>query len=231
MSQPSPLLVGVPTETKTDEFRVAITPDGVREMEAIPMPRRGLKARLAICALLLAAGSGCSVHVGGTRTVPVVVKNPPPRVVVTKPPAPVVVVKAKRSYRYYPEARVYYAIDRDVWYWRDGARWRWGSRLPMNMQARLEVPVTIVLKLLPRRGPRVTGPVDGHPVVTAACRFHRSPFAVYTGYNRHVRLRGTAPPRRLLPAPLNLIYRSESPRAPKETFAFDIFEFLDMDGY
>src|SRR4029453_6400805 len=34
MSQPSPLLVGVPTETKTDEFRVAITPDGVRELAA-----------------------------------------------------------------------------------------------------------------------------------------------------------------------------------------------------
>jgi alanine dehydrogenase len=34
MSQPSPLLVGVPTETKTDEFRVAITPDGVRELTA-----------------------------------------------------------------------------------------------------------------------------------------------------------------------------------------------------
>jgi alanine dehydrogenase len=34
MNQPSPLLVGVPTETKTDEFRVAITPDGVRELRA-----------------------------------------------------------------------------------------------------------------------------------------------------------------------------------------------------
>ena len=34
MSQPSALLVGVPTETKTDEFRVAITPDGVRELTA-----------------------------------------------------------------------------------------------------------------------------------------------------------------------------------------------------
>ena len=34
MSRPSSLLVGVPTETKVDEFRVALTPDGVREMRA-----------------------------------------------------------------------------------------------------------------------------------------------------------------------------------------------------
>ena len=32
MSRPSSLLVGVPTETKVDEFRVALTPDGVREL-------------------------------------------------------------------------------------------------------------------------------------------------------------------------------------------------------
>ena len=34
MSRPSSLLVGVPTETKVDEFRVALTPDGVRELRA-----------------------------------------------------------------------------------------------------------------------------------------------------------------------------------------------------
>lgn len=93
------------------------------------------------------------------------------------------------------------------------------------------VPVTVVLKLLPRGGRPVGDPLNGHPIVRAACRFHRSPVAVHAGYNRHVRVQGIAPPRRFLPAPLNLIYRSESPKAPKETFAFDIFEFLDMDGY
>jgi alanine dehydrogenase len=34
MSDRSPLVVGVPREVKTDEHRVAITPDGVRELEA-----------------------------------------------------------------------------------------------------------------------------------------------------------------------------------------------------
>ncbi|MGI8755877.1 MAG: hypothetical protein ACR2MB_08450 [Acidimicrobiales bacterium] len=32
MTNPTPLLVGVPTEIKTDEGRVALTPDGVREL-------------------------------------------------------------------------------------------------------------------------------------------------------------------------------------------------------
>jgi hypothetical protein len=93
------------------------------------------------------------------------------------------------------------------------------------------VPVTVVVKLLPRGGAAGRGPLDGHPLIRAVCRADRSPVALHAGYNRHVRVQGVAPPRRFLPAPLNLIYRSESPAAPKETFAFDIFEFLDMDGY
>jgi len=54
---------------------------------------------------------------------------------------------------------------------------------------------------------------------------------VYAGFNRQVPLRGVHPPRRFLPAPLNLIYRGLSPEAPKETFVLDTFEFLDMDAY
>jgi hypothetical protein len=93
------------------------------------------------------------------------------------------------------------------------------------------VPVTVVLKLLPRGGGGAARPLDAGPLVVAANRFHRAPFAVYAGFNRHVRLRGLRPPRRVLPAPLNLIFRSLSDRAPKETFALDTFEFLDMDAY
>ena len=93
------------------------------------------------------------------------------------------------------------------------------------------VPVAVVLKLLPRARGAAPGVLDAGPLVVAACRFHRAPFAVYAGFNRHVRLRGLRPPRRVLPAPLNLIYRSLSDQAPKETFALDTFEFLDMDAY
>jgi alanine dehydrogenase len=38
MNRPTPLLVGVPAETKVDEFRVALTPDGVRELAAQGVP-------------------------------------------------------------------------------------------------------------------------------------------------------------------------------------------------
>jgi hypothetical protein len=93
------------------------------------------------------------------------------------------------------------------------------------------VPVAVVLKLLPRAGGAAPGVLDAGPLVVAACRFHRAPFAVYAGFNRQVRLRGLRPPRRVLPAPLNLIFRSLSDQAPKETFALDTFEFLDMDAY
>jgi hypothetical protein len=55
--------------------------------------------------------------------------------------------------------------------------------------------------------------------------------AIYAGFNAHVRVRGIRPPRRLQPSPLNLIYRSLSPDAPKVSFTLDTFEFLDMDAY
>jgi hypothetical protein len=91
----------------------------------------------------------------------------------------------------------------------------------------LRVPV--VLKLLPRGGRG--GPIPAGPMVGAICRYHRGLFAVYAGFNRHVRVRGIRPPRRLQPSPLNLIFRSLSPDVPKEGFVLDTFEFLDMDAY
>jgi hypothetical protein len=102
------------------------------------------------------------------------------------------------------------------------------------------LPVAVVLKLAPRASRPggqlpldATGrlPLDAAGLVRAACRFHRAPVAVYAGFNRHVTLRGVRPPRRLLPSPLNLIYRGLSPQAPTETFELDTFEFLDMDAY
>jgi GNAT superfamily N-acetyltransferase len=90
------------------------------------------------------------------------------------------------------------------------------------------VPVAVLLKLVARHG---RSGVSGAPAVAAACRFHGARLAVYAGFNRHVRVRGVQPPRRLQPSPLNLIYRSLSDEAPKETFALDTFEFLDMDAY
>ena len=51
------------------------------------------------------------------------------------------------------------------------------------------------------------------------------------GWNRWVRVRGLAPPRRLLPAPLNLIVRSLDDGIDQDSFVLDTYEFLDMDAY
>jgi GNAT superfamily N-acetyltransferase len=90
-------------------------------------------------------------------------------------------------------------------------------------------PVAVVLKLLRRRS---GAPIlAGSGAVSAACQYHRAHLAVYAGFNHRVRVRGVPPPRRLQPSPLNLIFRSLSADAPKETFRLRTFEFLDMDAY
>jgi hypothetical protein len=94
---------------------------------------------------------------------------------------------------------------------------------------RFGVSAAVVLKLLPRAGH--TGPLRAEPIVSAACRFHRAPYAVYAGFNAHVTLGGLRPPRRLQPSPLNLILRSLSPAVDQRPLAIDTFEFLDMDAY
>ncbi len=91
------------------------------------------------------------------------------------------------------------------------------------------VPVAVILKLLPRGTGAHQRPAGA--VVRAVCRFHRAPLALYAGFNRYVALGGLRPPRRWLPAPLNLIYRDLAPQAPRPTFTLDVFEFLDMDAY
>lgn len=90
------------------------------------------------------------------------------------------------------------------------------------------VPVAVVLKLLPRAGAPL--PLSGHPAVTEACRAHRSPVAVYAGFNRHVHLRGIPAPERVRPAPLNLMVYALDPSIDQDAFELDTFELLDMDG-
>lgn len=94
---------------------------------------------------------------------------------------------------------------------------------------RAGIRAAVVLKLLPRAGR--AGPLRADSVVSAACRFHRAPYAVYAGFNAHVTVRGIQPPRRLQPSPLHLILRSLSPSVDQEPLAIDTFEFLDMDAY
>jgi hypothetical protein len=94
---------------------------------------------------------------------------------------------------------------------------------------RFGVRAVVILKLLPRNGRG--GPLRGDAIVGAACRFHRAPYAVYAGFNEHVRVGGIRPPRRLQPSPLHLILRSFTPAVDQGGLRLDTFEFLDMDAY
>jgi len=85
----------------------------------------------------------------------------------------------------------------------------------------------VILKLL-ARGDQ---PARAEPTIAASCRFHRTPYAVYAGFNARVRVRGIQPPRKLQPSPLHLILRSLSPTIDQDVLALDTFEFLDMDAY
>jgi hypothetical protein len=94
---------------------------------------------------------------------------------------------------------------------------------------RYGVPAAAILKLLPRAGASL--PLRAGEIVSAACRFHRAPYAVYAGFNAHVSVRGVQPPRRLQPSPLHLILRGLAPDFDHEGLTLDTFEFLDMDAY
>jgi hypothetical protein len=98
-----------------------------------------------------------------------------------------------------------------------------------TVDKRFGVRAAAILKLLPRDGR--SGPLPGDAIVAAACRFHRAPYAVYAGFNAHVKVRGIQPPRRLQPSPLHLILRSLSDEIDQDSLAVDTFEFLDMDAY
>jgi hypothetical protein len=95
----------------------------------------------------------------------------------------------------------------------------------------LGITFAVIVKFLPRGDLAVGQTVSSRGAVAAACRYHRAPAAVYAGFNAHVRLRGIRPPRRIQPAPLNLLFRSLSDEVPQETFALDTYEFLDFDAY
>ena len=74
--------------------------------------------------------------------------------------------------------------------------------------------------------------MDAGPFVGSAMRAHRTPLAVYTGWNAHATVRGVTIPHRLQPSPLNVVIKVLDPAAvDAETFHLDTWELLDMDAY
>jgi hypothetical protein len=94
---------------------------------------------------------------------------------------------------------------------------------------RFGLPAAVILKLIPRKG--LGGPRSPRRLIAAVCRFHRAPYAVYAGFNRHVPVRGVQPPRRFQPSPLHLILRHLDPSVDQDALVLDTFEFLDFDAY
>jgi len=90
------------------------------------------------------------------------------------------------------------------------------------------IPIAVILALVPRHG--ATG-VAADTAVAAACRQYRAPLAIYAGRNADVSLRGLPVPRRLLPAPLNLLARGFGGRTTTSLCDVATYEFLDTDHF
>jgi hypothetical protein len=94
----------------------------------------------------------------------------------------------------------------------------------------LNLPVAVLLKVLPRRGASL--PLRVPHVVRAAAIAHHTPFVLYVGWNAHVHVTGVLIPRRFQPSPLNVVLKVLDPaRVDASAFTLDTWELLDMDAY
>ena len=93
------------------------------------------------------------------------------------------------------------------------------------------LPVAVLLKLLPRGAATERAPINANFVMEAIAGFHRAPAALYAGFNESAKITGYHPPRRLLPAPLNLNYVPFNGAIPTTGLHVATYEFLDCDAY
>ena len=123
------------------------------------------------------------------------------------------------------------------------AKLAWRLKSPVGKFLLHDGPEFLAVSTLERMGGisiAVVAKVFGKPgktlrtgrLLSSICAAHSTPFYLHCGVNARVRLPGLAPPRRFLPAPLNLIYRNLAAPAPtNEDFRLATFEFLDFDAY
>ncbi|AEG91980.1 Hypothetical protein Rta_08966 [Ramlibacter tataouinensis TTB310] len=89
--------------------------------------------------------------------------------------------------------------------------------------------VVIALKFFPSNE---VDQVDTAALIRQAAAYHKAWFFIYSGFNNSASLKGIPLPRRLLPSPLNLIYRKLDSTLPDAiSIQFSSFEFLDFDAY
>ena len=88
------------------------------------------------------------VALGCTKSKTVIVEKPPPKY---SPPAkkgpppwaPAHGYRAKYRYYYYPSPRVYYDLDRKLYFYLEGDNWRFGASLPTGIHTALCDHVTL----------------------------------------------------------------------------------------
>jgi hypothetical protein len=91
------------------------------------------------------------------------------------------------------------------------------------------IPIAVALKYLPCQRGRS---IKTQQLLSAAARFHHTPFYIYAGFNTRCHVPGVRLPQRFLPSPLNLFYLSLSASMPGGTeMRYAAFEFLDFDAY
>jgi GNAT superfamily N-acetyltransferase len=90
------------------------------------------------------------------------------------------------------------------------------------------LPVVVILKTFVRAAARE---MSLSRLATAVCVRHRSPFAIYAGYNPRLRRSGIPVPVRLRPSPLNLIVKPLVADVPTSSLVPSCLEFWDFDAY
>jgi hypothetical protein len=94
------------------------------------------------------------------------------------------------------------------------------------------IPVAVLLRFFPRRDRTESNNIDIKSLIRSACLAAHSPFFLHAGFPGFDLGWVVNVPRRLLPSPLNLIYRPLNAQAPAaEDFSVAVFEFLDFDAY
>ncbi len=90
------------------------------------------------------------------------------------------------------------------------------------------VPITVIVRTISRN---LHNRKAWKPLVRAACRYHRTPLAIYVGFNEAFDFRGITPPRKLLPSPLHMCVKSLQPEIDQDALQFGTYELLDFDAY
>lgn len=92
------------------------------------------------------------------------------------------------------------------------------------------IKIMIILKIISKE--KKMNSSYRNDLIRSACKKHSTIFYLYTGFNKSVDILGIPLPRKILPSPLNLIYRPLSRSSPtKNKIDFHSVEFLDFDAY